>query len=40
MGNGNVTQTATGDPKKRYFHWYTPQPKSFFEALIKKVCAS
>lgn len=40
MGNGNVTQTASGGPKKRYFRWYTPQPKSFFEALINKVCAT
>jgi len=40
MGNGNVTQTASGGPKKRYFHWYTPEPASFFEILIKKVCAS
>jgi hypothetical protein len=38
MGNGNITQTATGGPKKRYFRWYTPQPGSFFEVLIKKVC--
>ena len=41
MGNGNVTQGAeSSDPKKRYFRWYTPQPKSFFEALIRKVCAT
>jgi len=41
MGKGNVTQGgASLDPKKRYFRWYTPQPKSFFEALINKVCAT
>jgi len=40
MGDGNITQTASGGPKKRYFRWYFPQPKSFFEALINKVCAT
>ena len=39
LGTGNVTQTASGGPRKRYFHWYTPSPGSFFEALINKVCA-
>lgn len=38
MGNGQVTQAATGGPKKRYFRWYYPAPGSFFEVLIKKVC--
>jgi hypothetical protein len=38
MGNGKVTQTASGGPKKRYFRWYSPAPGSFFEVLIKKVC--
>lgn len=39
MGTGTVTQAAQGGPKKRYFRWYTPQPGSFFEVLINKVCA-
>jgi len=39
MGTGNVTQAASGGPKKRYFRWHTPQPSSFFEVLINKVCA-
>ncbi len=38
MGSGQVTQAASGGPKKRYFHWYSPSTGSFFEALIKKVC--
>ena len=40
MGTGNVTQAASGGPKKRYFRWYMPQSKSFFETLINKVCKS
>jgi hypothetical protein len=38
MGSGQVTQAASGGPKKRYFHWYSPSTGSFFESLIKKVC--
>ena len=38
MGNGQITQQASGGPKKRYFHWYSPASGSFYEALIKKVC--
>ena len=38
MGNGQVTQQASGGPDKRYFHWYFPPSGSFFEALIKKLC--
>lgn len=39
MGQGQVTQAASGGPKKRYFRWYYPSTGSFFEVLIKKVCA-
>ena len=38
MGQGQVLQTASGGPKKRYFRWYYPAPGSFFEVLIQKVC--